>query len=168
MSIENSAENIQSDITLEFPCITIENDEKKIFSWEDDGFKKLPTDRAFAIQTEDMQSDSLPLLFQINSVDEKSVEASKRLWKLPMYNPEVYEVLVSTGLGIVEEVNNIFFTDKTPISIFSKTVEIESNYYRITYISDKVNWVDGTSMRDNYAKRIKERSIARKRQRHLF
>ena len=159
MSIENSGENMQNDITMEFPCITIENDEDKIFSWEDsNGFEKLPTDRAFAIQTEDMQPNSLPLLFQINSVDDKSVEASKRLWKLPMYNPEVYKVLVSTGLGIVEEVDNIFFTDKTPISVFSKIVKIEGSYYRITYMSDKVNWVDGISMRDSYAKRIKERS----------
>jgi hypothetical protein len=163
MSIENSAENIQDDITMEFPCITIENDGKKIFSWEDDGFKKPPTDRAFAIQTEDMQPDFLPLLFQINSVDEKSVEASKRLWELPMYNPEVYEVLVNTGLEIVEEVNNIFFTDKTPISVFSKIVEIEGSSYRITYMSDKVNWVEGTSMRDNYAKRIKDRNSEDKR-----
>lgn len=163
MSIENSGENMQNDITMEFPSITIENDEKKIFSWEDDGFKKPPTDRAFAIQTEDMQPNSLPLLFQISSIGEKSVEASKRLWELPMYNPEVYKVLVSTGLGIVEEVDNIFFTDKTPIFVFSKIVEIEGNSYRITYMSDKVDWVEGISMRDNYAKRIKERNTEDKR-----
>lgn len=161
MSIENSAENIQDDVTTEFPCIPVENDKDKnkiIFSWEDNRPKKLPTDRAFAIQTEDMQPSYLPYLFQITSVDEKSVKASERLWKLHMYNPEVYKVLVSTGLGIVEEVDNIFFTDKTPISVFSKFVKIEGDYYMITYMSDKVNWVEGISMRDNYAKRIKERS----------
>jgi len=159
MSIENSAENIQDDPTMEFPCIPVENDEGKIiFSWEGNRPEKLPTDRAFAIQTEDMQPNSLPYLFQITCVDGKNVEASERLWKLHMHDPEVYEVLVSTGLRIVEEVDNIFFTDKTPISVFSKIIEIEGNDYMITYMSDKVNWVEGISMRDNYAKRIKDRN----------
>ena len=146
MSIENNAENIQDDVTMEFPCITVENDKNTIFSWEDDGLKKPSSDRAFAIQTENMPSNSLPLLFQITNVNEKSAEASKRLWKLHMCNPEVYEVLVSTGLGIVEEVNTIFFTDKTPISAFSKVVKIENDYYRITYMPESVKLIDGTSM----------------------
>jgi hypothetical protein len=93
MSIENSAENIQDDITMEFPCITIENDGKKIFSWEDDGFKKPPTDRAFAYKQK-ICSQTSCLTISKKQCDEKSVEASKRLWVLPMYNPEVYEVLV--------------------------------------------------------------------------
>ena len=167
MSIENNAENIQDDVTMEFPCITVENDKNTIFSWEDDGLKKPSSDRAFAIQTENMPSNSLPLLFQITNVNEKSAEASKRLWKLHMCNPEVYEVLVSTGLGIVEEVNTIFFTDKTPISAFSKVVKIENDYYRITYMPENIKLIEGTSMRDNYAKRIKERA-EEKRRRYLF
>ena len=157
MSIENNAENIQDDVTMEFPCITVENDKNTIFSWVDDGLKKPSSDRAFAIQTENMPSNSLPLLFQITNVNEKSAEASKRLWKLHMCNPEVYEVLVSTGLGIVEEVNTIFFTDKTPISAFSKVVKIENDYYRITYMPESVKLIDGTSMRDNYVNRIEKK-----------
>ncbi|GEM_PF-7038423 len=89
MSIENSGENIMDDITLEFPCIAVNTEygEGIIFSWEDNGLQRYPSDRAFAVQT---SKDSLPLLFQLNDKNSKSYEASQRLWNTHMFKPEVY------------------------------------------------------------------------------
>jgi len=167
MSIENNAENIEDNPIMDFPCtiVRIEGDKDISFSWEDNGLERYPSDRAFAIQ-EGMSENSSLYLFQLADKDSKGSRANRELWNIRLYDPKVYSVLINAGLEIVNKVNNIFPTKEIPISVLCNEVIINDKAYVITYMSPDI-CIAGISMRDNYAKRIKERA-EEKRRRYLF